>query len=129
MEMTSLRQFLRSLCEDLQWDYTVFWKVRHRSRMLLTWEDGYCNYPKPRQYVEGNSDNVHLGEIDGVASFDYEIDVANGSSAGYPLGLAVVSMSCALYSLGEGYVGGAASTGKHHLIFADEFDSKLLPEV
>ncbi|KAF5201604.1 Transcription factor lhw [Thalictrum thalictroides] len=59
MEMTSLRQFLRSLCEDLQWDYAVFWKLRHRSRI---------------------------------------------------------------------YVGGAASTGKHHLIFADEFDSKLLPE-
>ncbi|PIA54616.1 hypothetical protein AQUCO_00900881v1 [Aquilegia coerulea] len=97
-------------------------------KMLLTLEDGYCNYPKPRQYVEGMSENVHLGETNGVASFDYEIGVSNGSSAGYPLGLAVASMSCALYSLGEGYVGRVASTEKHRWIFSDEFDSELLPK-
>ncbi|KAF9599429.1 hypothetical protein IFM89_037195 [Coptis chinensis] len=128
MEITPLRHLLRSLCNDSPWEYAVFWKLKHRSRMLLNWEDGYCNYSKPRDFVESMSDILHNIETNGLTSFDCENDVSDGISAGYPVGLAVASMSCLLYSLGEGFVGRAASTGKDCWIYADEFESKLFPE-
>ncbi|CAK9197845.1 unnamed protein product [Sphagnum jensenii] len=28
------------------WSYAIFWKLNRRSRMLLTWEDGYYDFPK-----------------------------------------------------------------------------------
>ncbi|OVA17786.1 Myc-type [Macleaya cordata] len=129
MGTTSVRQLLRSLCLDSQWEYAVFWRLKHRSRMFLTWEDGYCDYPKARSFVESKSENVCFSETARVASSHCEISTYGGSCDGYPMGLAVASMSCLLYSLGEGTVGRVASTGKHCWVSSDEFYSNLLPEV
>ncbi|XP_077232791.1 transcription factor LHW-like isoform X2 [Tasmannia lanceolata] len=125
MGTNSLRQLLRNLCNGTQWKYAVFWKLKHRSRMLLTWEDGYCDYPKPRDTL---SDNICFNDTTGVLSFCCEIGAHSGSSAGYSIGLAVANMSCLLYSLGEGVVGKVAFTGKNSWFFANDFNSKFVPE-
>ncbi|CAM6014140.1 unnamed protein product [Sphagnum balticum] len=28
------------------WSYAIFWKLNRHSRILLTWEDGYYDFPK-----------------------------------------------------------------------------------
>ncbi|XP_041003807.1 transcription factor bHLH155-like isoform X2 [Juglans microcarpa x Juglans regia] len=105
---TELRQALRSLCLNRDWMYAVFWKLKHRSRMVLTWEDAYYDFHE-RHDSPGNNccsktaDKLH----DGHYSHD-------------PLGLAVAKMSYHVYSLGEGIVGQVAVTGKHQWIFADK---------
>ncbi|CAN6996852.1 hypothetical protein IGI04_018520 [Brassica rapa subsp. trilocularis] len=35
------QEILRSLCSNTEWKYAVFWKLNHRSRMVLTLEDAY----------------------------------------------------------------------------------------
>ncbi|GKV52394.1 hypothetical protein SLEP1_g58979 [Rubroshorea leprosula] len=49
MGTTALRQLLKSLCSNSPWKYAVLWKLRHWSPLILTWEDGYCVYPGPRE--------------------------------------------------------------------------------
>ncbi|XP_058109495.1 transcription factor EMB1444-like isoform X2 [Magnolia sinica] len=121
---TTLRQLLRSLCHNTLWKYAVFWKLKHRSRMLLTWEDAYCDFPKPRDTVQHLPDNVCFNDT----TFGSEIDERSLTSAAYSIGLAVVNMSCLLYALGEGIVGKVAFNGRHCWRFAHEFSSKLVPE-
>ncbi|XP_060970996.1 transcription factor bHLH155 isoform X1 [Cannabis sativa] len=94
---TDLQQVLRSLCLNSEWKYAVFWKLKHRARMVLTWEDAY--YDKSEEHspaVERLHDD--------------------------PLGLAVAKMSYHVYSLGEGIVGQVAVSGKHQWIFADKHE-------
>ncbi|KAG2719102.1 hypothetical protein I3760_03G253100 [Carya illinoinensis] len=105
---TELRQTLRSLCLNTDWMYAVFWKLKHHSRMVLTWEDAYYDYHERHDSPWNNCcsktpDKLH----DGHYSHD-------------PLGLAVAKMSYHVYSLGEGIVGQVAVTGKHQWIFADK---------
>uniref|UniRef100_A0A1D1ZAX9 Putative basic helix-loop-helix protein At1g06150 n=1 Tax=Anthurium amnicola TaxID=1678845 RepID=A0A1D1ZAX9_9ARAE len=125
--VTELRQSLRNLCHGTQWKYAVFWKLKHRSRMLLTWEDGYCVPPKPGDAMEDTSQNGLFNAETGIISFSREMD-ADGSSAGCPIELAVGNMSCHLYSLGEGIIGKVALTGKHRWIFVKSFNSKVPSE-
>ncbi|KAL5701950.1 hypothetical protein ACHQM5_027229 [Ranunculus cassubicifolius] len=104
MRLTHLQQTLRSLCFKSQWKYAVFWKLKHRTRMMLTWEDAYyANNDHPAQMPF--SDGYHLQD---------------------PLGLAVAKMSYLVYSLGEGIIGQVAVTGKHQWIFADKLTSRYL---
>ncbi|KAL5707417.1 hypothetical protein ACHQM5_018320 [Ranunculus cassubicifolius] len=104
MRLTHLQQTLRSLCFQSQWKYAVFWKLKHRTRMMLTWEDAYyANNDHPAQMLF--SDRYHLQD---------------------PLGLAVAKMSYLVYSLGEGIIGQVAVTGKHQWIFADKLTSRYL---
>eukprot|EP00262_Sarcandra_glabra_P013053 TRINITY_DN3526_c2_g2_i1.p1 TRINITY_DN3526_c2_g2~~TRINITY_DN3526_c2_g2_i1.p1 ORF type:complete len:780 (-),score=123.66 TRINITY_DN3526_c2_g2_i1:1182-3521(-) len=130
---TALRNLLRSLCHNTRWKYAVFWKLMHRSRTLLTWEDGYCDYSKPRDSVENMPDEKCFNDRTGIISFGCELDSSNGSSVGCPIALALANMSCLLYSLGEGIVGKVAFTGQHCWVFAEDvsmgqFNSKLMPE-
>lgn len=71
---------------------------------LLTWEDGYCDYPQPRDSAQHLSDNVCFNDTSRSLGFDHEINMHDGSSEGYSIGLAVANMSCLMYALGEGYV-------------------------
>ncbi|XXG85463.1 hypothetical protein AAC387_Pa11g0535 [Persea americana] len=59
---TSLRQLLRSLCHNTQWNYAIYWKLKHRTRILLTWEDGYCDYHQPRNMANMSCLTYALGE-------------------------------------------------------------------
>ncbi|KAL0383605.1 UNVERIFIED_CONTAM: Transcription factor [Sesamum calycinum] len=100
-----LQQVLRSLCLNTGWKYAVFWKLRHRARMMFTWEDAYYD---SNQYPDKMwSNETTCGMNEGPYSHD-------------PLGLAVAKMSYQVYSLGEGVVGQVAVSGKHSWIFLDQ---------
>eukprot|EP00475_Leptophrys_vorax_P045048 TRINITY_DN9245_c0_g1_i6.p1 TRINITY_DN9245_c0_g1~~TRINITY_DN9245_c0_g1_i6.p1 ORF type:complete len:938 (-),score=81.41 TRINITY_DN9245_c0_g1_i6:205-3018(-) len=94
--MVLLRQTLRSLCSPDGWTYAVFWKLKRRSRMVLTWEDGYCSAGTGNSFLSKKANFVD----------------------GNLLGMAVAKMSYHVYSFGEGVVGRVAFSGKHQWIFA-----------
>ncbi|XVF71973.1 hypothetical protein PTKIN_Ptkin12aG0083600 [Pterospermum kingtungense] len=105
---SGLHQILSSLCLNTEWKYAVFWKLKHRARMVLTWEDAYYDNHDQHDPLENNCfcdtlENLHSGY--------YSHD---------PLGLAVAKMSYHVYSLGEGIVGKVAVSGKYQWIFADK---------
>ncbi|GLT42336.1 hypothetical protein SLA2020_163390 [Shorea laevis] len=108
MGTTDLHQILRSLCLNTAWKYAVFWKLKHRSRMVLTWEDAYYDKCEQQDTLENNClseapETLHGGH--------YSHD---------PLGLAVAKMSYHVYSLGEGIVGRVAVSGTHQWIFSNK---------
>ncbi|XP_044492893.1 transcription factor bHLH155-like [Mangifera indica] len=103
-----LHQVLKSLCFNREWKYAVFWKLKHRARMVLTWEDGY--YDNCEQ----------LDSLGNKPSYETLENMHGGHYSHDPLGLAVAKMSYHVYSLGEGIVGQVAVTGKHQWIFADQ---------
>ncbi|XP_039048090.1 transcription factor EMB1444-like isoform X2 [Hibiscus syriacus] len=102
-----LNQILRSLCLNTEWKYAVFWKLKHRARMVLTCEDAYYDH------VDQHDPLNHCFR-DTVESLD------SGYHSRDALGLAVAKMSYNVYSLGEGIVGQVAVSGKHQWIFADK---------
>ncbi|XP_047325608.1 transcription factor bHLH155-like isoform X2 [Impatiens glandulifera] len=104
---TQLQQALRSLCYNSDWKYAVFWKFKHQSRMMLTWEDAY---------YDNNHEQQNLSE--GMCSSGTG-NALSDWHAHDPLGLAVAKMTYHVYSLGEGVVGQVAVTGKHMWILAD----------
>ncbi|XP_019098851.1 PREDICTED: transcription factor EMB1444-like isoform X1 [Camelina sativa] len=98
---STLQQILRSLCSNSDWNYAVFWKLNHRSPMVLTLDDVYyVNHE--RSLIPGN---LH-----------------GGPYAHDPLGLAVAKMSYHVHSLGEGIVGQVAISGQHQWIFSEYLD-------
>ncbi|KAJ7972675.1 Transcription factor [Quillaja saponaria] len=102
-----LHQILRSLCYNTDWKYAVFWKLKHRARMVLTWEDAY--------YENGGN-----YDLSGNKCFRKNLEHFDGGHLSHdPLGLAVAKMSYHVYSLGEGIVGQVAVTGKHQWICVD----------
>ncbi|KAK7284103.1 hypothetical protein RJT34_18842 [Clitoria ternatea] len=107
MGAANLHQLLRSLCFNTQWNYAIFWKLKHRARMILTWEDAYYNNPEDYDSSETKYCQKTLDQI-GTGKFSHSA-----------LGLAVAKMSYHAYSLGEGIVGQVAVTGKHRWICAD----------
>ncbi|CAA0842476.1 Transcription factor EMB1444 [Striga hermonthica] len=108
-----LQQALRSFCFNCGWKYAVFWKLRHRTRMMLTWDDAY--------YDGNQSEKKWFSHAAGSS--------IEGSYSHDLLGLAVAKMSYQVYSLGEGVVGKVAVSGKHSWIFSDELDSFSTSEV
>ncbi|PIA36456.1 hypothetical protein AQUCO_03400381v1 [Aquilegia coerulea] len=113
MELTHLQQTLRNLCFKSEWKYAVFWKLKHRARMMLTWEDAYYANNEPIDRPDQMSTNEDV--------FD---DLHDGRHLHDPLGLAVAKMSYLVYSLGEGIIGQVAVTGKHQWIYADKLKSR-----
>lgn len=104
---TDLHHVLRSLCFNTEWNYAIFWKLKHRARMVLTWEDAYY-------------DNCEKHDNSGNGCFIKTLEKLPGSHYPHdPLGLAVAKMSYHVYTLGEGIVGQVAVTGRHQWIFAD----------
>ena len=59
---------------------------------ILSWEDGYIDYPKPRQPVECVSEDLYCNRASDVSELN------NGS-----VGLVVSDLSRIKYALGEGY--------------------------
>ncbi|XP_023910723.1 transcription factor LHW isoform X1 [Quercus suber] len=133
MGSTALRQFLKSLCSNSHWKYAVFWKLMHHGQLILTWEDGYCDYPKPIEPVENISDDIYFKVVNEIWSSSCETNTCNDGSGGYPIGLAVNDLSCHHYPMGEGVVGEVAFTGSHSWILYEnnltcEFNYNLVPE-
>ena len=67
----------------------------------MTWEDGYCAYPKPTEPVEIISDDISLNNEKDISPLHCEIDGSDGCFR-YPMELAVANMSCLQYAIGEG---------------------------
>lgn len=105
---SDLHGILKSLCFNTAWKYAVFWKLKHRTRMVLTWEDGYYDNCEQQDSLENKCSSESLENLHG------------GCYSHDPLGLAVAKMSYQVYSLGEGIVGWVAVTGKHQWIFSDQ---------
>lgn len=107
----ALHQTLKNLCFKSGWCYAVFWKLKRRSRMVLTWEDGFYEYP-PSLNVGGKISCSETGGnplVQGGARHDTEGQI----------GLAVAQMSYCVYFMGEGIIGRVAFTGKHQWVFGD----------
>ncbi|CAB4321850.1 unnamed protein product [Prunus armeniaca] len=107
MGTSDLHHVLRSLCFNTEWNYAIFWKLKYRARMVLTWEDAYYDNCEQHDSSENRCFNKTL---DRLHDSHYSHD---------PLGLAVAKMSYHVYTLGEGIVGQVAVTRKHQWIFAD----------
>ncbi|XP_017414885.1 transcription factor EMB1444 isoform X2 [Vigna angularis] len=104
---SNLHRLLRSFCLGTDWKYAIFWKLKHRARMILTWEDAYYDNPNICD-SSGNKSCQNTWEQIDSADFSHD-----------PLELAVAKMSYHVYSLGEGIVGQVAVTGKHRWIYED----------
>ncbi|XP_065852755.1 transcription factor LHW-like [Euphorbia lathyris] len=113
MGTTALRQLLKSLCSNSAWNYAVLWKLRHGNPVILSWEDGYFNYPTTRKFEETVSDDVCCKDASYIISPDFETNISSGNSEDYSIGLLAADMSCLQYALGEGVVGKVASTRDH----------------
>ncbi|MCO5548843.1 hypothetical protein L7F22_002305 [Adiantum nelumboides] len=109
--MPSLQQALKSLCSKTGWCYAVFWKLKRRSRMMLTWEDGYCDYSRSSAEACNSSVCTDTGgnPLDQGGSGDLEGQIS----------FAVARMSYYVYSMGEGIIGRVAFTGKYQWVFHD----------
>ncbi|KAG2308775.1 hypothetical protein Bca52824_028523 [Brassica carinata] len=99
-------KILRSLCSNTEWRYAVFWKLNHRSRMVLTLEDAYYD-----NHGHNNSPGVQ-----GCGVIPKDMHGAHDS-----LGLAVAKMAYHVYSLGEGIVGHVALSGGHQWVFPENY--------
>ncbi|XWS55630.1 hypothetical protein CRYUN_Cryun09bG0017400 [Craigia yunnanensis] len=131
MATTALRQLLKSFCTNSPWKYAVLWKLRHRNPLSLTWEDGYCVYPIPRESVESISSDVYSNSE--IIPSHFETIIDDGCFGGCPIGLVVANMSHLKYAWGEGVVGKVAYMGKHFWVSCDDIftgkaNSKLVPE-
>ncbi|CAH2059939.1 unnamed protein product [Thlaspi arvense] len=100
------QEILRSLCSNTEWKYAVFWKLNHRSRMVLTLEDAYYDNHGHNNSAQVIPKNMH-----------------GGHQAHDPLGLAVAKMAYHVYSLGEGIVGQVAVSGEHQWVFPEYYDN------
>ncbi|XP_044473731.1 transcription factor LHW-like [Mangifera indica] len=130
MGTTALRQLFKTFCTNLSWNYAVFWKLSHQAQMVLSWEDGFFDFPKP---VKVLSEDIYCTGTDEIISSHCETSVQDGDYGGYSIGLAVASMSTLHYTLGEGVVGKVANTG-NHLWFSNDnvssskINSNLVPK-
>ncbi|KAG2308694.1 hypothetical protein Bca4012_082223 [Brassica carinata] len=98
------QEILRSLCSNTEWKYAVYWKLNHRSRMVLTLEDAYYD----------NHGHNNSPEVQGCSVVAKDMHAAHD-----PLGLAVAKMAYHVYSLGEGIVGQVAVSGGHQWVFPE----------
>ncbi|XP_014492681.1 transcription factor bHLH155-like [Vigna radiata var. radiata] len=105
---SNLHRLLRSFCLGTDWKYAIFWKLKHRARMILTWEDAYYDNPNICD-SSGNESCQNTWEQIGSADFSHD-----------PLELAVAKMSYHVYSLGEGIVGHVAVAS--HLLLLYNLD-------
>ncbi|GAV76548.1 bHLH-MYC_N domain-containing protein [Cephalotus follicularis] len=120
MGTTAVRQLLKSFCNISLWKYAVLWKIRHGSPMILTWEDGYCDYQKPRELMESLSGGIIRSDANETFS-SHRGSMPDGGFGEYPIGLEIADMSRLQYTLGEGVVGRVAHTGSHSWSIFDNF--------
>ncbi|CAF2286800.1 unnamed protein product [Brassica napus] len=102
------QEILRSLCSNTVWRYAVFWKLNHRSRMVLTLEDAY--------YDNDNHGHNNSPEVQGCSVIPKDMHGAHDS-----LGLVLAKMAYHVYSLGEGIVGHVALSGGHQWVFPENY--------
>ncbi|KAG4186706.1 hypothetical protein ERO13_A08G060275v2 [Gossypium hirsutum] len=96
-----LQQLLRSLCLNTEWKYAVFWKLKHRARMVLTWEDAYYD---------------NLDQLDPLANHCFHDTIeACTLDAIHMTPLVYLWQKCLIMIVGQ-----VAASGNHQWIFADK---------
>ncbi|KAJ8899892.1 hypothetical protein K2173_019595 [Erythroxylum novogranatense] len=128
MGSSDLGELLQSLCSDSHWIYAVFWKLRHENSMVLTWEDGYFDYPKLREPLGG--EDIYSSGIGGIFSLQFETSPLYCTSDASPFGFVLADMQQLEYTVGEGVAGKVALTGKHCWVsLKNILNGELLPEL
>uniref|UniRef100_A0A7N0SZC7 BHLH domain-containing protein n=1 Tax=Kalanchoe fedtschenkoi TaxID=63787 RepID=A0A7N0SZC7_KALFE len=140
MEISVLGQFLRSLCNNSEWKYAVFWKRQyHRNQTMLTWEDGYCDNLKPKKLAENESSNDFFNNAQRLFSSGCGISIH--TSNGCPVEQALSDMVYVRYVMGEGVVGKVAYFDTHcwtycedilagqHSVRIPEFSNDWIPQI
>ncbi|CAM8930159.1 unnamed protein product [Rhodiola kirilowii] len=136
-----LGQFLRSICDNSDWKYAVFWQRKyHQNQTILIWEDGYCDNLKPRQLLENISGNDYVYHTQ--KHFSPGCGIGIHTSNGCPIELALSDMACVHYVMGEGVVGEVAYRGTYswksfeddilaieHSLRTPELPSEWLPQI
>ncbi|XP_031127614.1 transcription factor EMB1444-like isoform X2 [Ipomoea triloba] len=117
--MPSLRQFLQTLCCDSLWNYAVFWKLQHENLMLLSWEDGFFDFPISGEPVGSIANNYCQKGLNDILLSTFLSKSDNDDIGESPIGLAMTEMSNTYHILGKGAVGEVASTGSPLWIFSD----------
>ncbi|MCO5603876.1 hypothetical protein L7F22_058030 [Adiantum nelumboides] len=102
MASLELQEALRSLCNNTEWCYAVFWKLKHETLEL---EQGFCK-PRVTSFCASSSQTLPSDDC---------------------IEMAVDKMSYLLYPIGDGSVGQVASTNLHHWIFSSR-DNEHPPE-
>lgn len=119
----TLREALKSLCSNSDWNYAVFWKLKPLDRMILTWEDGYYESTKAPGISNLSTltapDSLLKGWNTGGNQLDYEARGSDGRSMEDQMRFFMTQMSNQTYSVGEGIIGHAASSGKHRWVFQE----------
>jgi len=119
----TLQEALKSLCSNSDWNYAVFWKLKHLNRKILTWEDGYYESTKPPGISNLSTltapDSLLKGWDTGGNQLDYGSHSSDGCSMEDQIRLFMTQMSHQTYSFGEGIIGHSASTGKHRWVFQE----------
>ncbi|KAG6534671.1 hypothetical protein ZIOFF_008574 [Zingiber officinale] len=125
---SELRQLLRRLCQNTQWDYAGFWKLE-QDKMILTWEDDYFNEEKEKYRLEEthSCESSYINRR--VISFATSVNAEDQRFASDPVKLALADMKRHKYSLGQGFVGEAARSQQHCWLFFSASKSKIQPDI
>lgn len=133
MGISFLRPFLHSLCCNSPWSYAVFWKLEHQHEMILVWEDGFYDIPKPSYSMAKQIEGFYLESSNMIYPYGFSSSGLVGTPWGDPVGFAVAEMSSASHVVGDGVIGKVAFTGNACWMYSDSiatdiFDSDFVPE-
>lgn len=123
-----LRQLLKRLCQNTQWDFAVFWMLE-QDKMILTWEDGYFNEEKEKHRLEETHSCESSYSNHRVISFATSLNDEDQRFASDPVKLALADMKQHKYSLGQGFVGEVARCQQHCWLSFSASKSKIQPDI
>lgn len=129
MEISFLRPFLQALCCNSPWNYAVFWKLKHQDEMVLAWEDGFCDIPKPRDAMVSPVEDLYFKNSNMILSSTLMPSLLDGTPGNYLVGYAVAEMSRASHVVGKGVVGEAAFKGNACWIYSDNIQTDFLNSI
>lgn len=129
MGISFLRPFLQTLCCNSPWDYAVFWKLKHQDEMILAWEDGFCDIPKPRDAMLSPVDDLYFKNSNMILSSTLTPSLVDGTPGDYLIGFAIAEMSRASHLVGKGVVGEAAIKGNARWIYSDSIQTDVLNSI
>lgn len=129
MGISFLRPFLQALCYNSPWNYAVFWKLKHQDEMVLAWEDGFCDIPKPRDVMVSPVEDLYFKNSNMILSSTLTPSMLDGTPGKYLVGYAVSEMSRASHVVGKGVVGKAAFKGKARWIYSDSIQTDFLNSI
>ncbi|GLJ55838.1 hypothetical protein SUGI_1198930 [Cryptomeria japonica] len=125
MAELTLREALKSLCSNNGWSYAVFWKLKSRNSMILTWEDGHYQSVQSSSFsntsIFTSTSTLPNGWDTGGMLLNHGVHGQDGFSMEDQIGQLVANMSHQTHPFGEGTIGSIAFSGRHQWIFQENF--------